>query len=583
LNEYPCGIRSNGAEKMHFDAARLKAMIAGETSVVTPTATPAELVLTNGTIYTVDANQPWAEAMAIAGSRIIYVGTAANVTAYISPATKIIDLEGKFLMPGLVDTHVHAVLGGAKMIYECNFPFTATPDDISHAVAKSVEGKPEGAWIRGGQWDSDFFRRYRLDSPRAFLDRVSGTHPVVLADDALHNIWANTSALEAAGFVAGSADPAGGKLERDADGTPNGILLEAAADIMWRTIPDWTVEQYVAATIESVRIANSYGITSIKEANATPAILQAFNTVDAQGALTLHAALCLQGSTGSRNTPIDYTSLIAMRDKGRSRHVHTEFVKIFLDGVPTPARTAAMISPYVADAQHGSDFAGNLHVAPNLLARDLVELDRRGFTVKIHAAGDRAVRVALDAVEAARRVNGSSGLHHEIAHAGYIDPQDIPRFATLDVIPDFSPILWHPSPIIAAVLSAVGSERGLLYWPTKTLLASGALVASGSDWPSAVPDQNPWIGIEALVTRQDPRGKTPGALWEAEAIGLDDALRIYTLNGARALRIDTETGSITTGKFADFIILDRDLFKVPVTEVGDTQVLETWFEGQRIY
>lgn len=550
---------------------------------MTQSCTPVELVLTNGVIYTVDENQSLAEAMAISDGRIKYVGTSACIKKYINSKTRVIDLAGKFIMPGLVDIHVHAFHGGAKVLYECNFPFSATPDDVAEAVARSAEDKPEGAWIRGGQWDSGFFERYKLDSPRKFLDRVSGTHPVVLSDDAFHNVWVNTAALEAAGFIAGSDDPPGGQLVRGADGTPNGILLEATADIMWETIPDWTTEQYLSAAIESARLANSYGITSIKEADATPAITQAFVLADKQGRLTLNAAMCLKASKGNRTIPIDYNSIETQCDLGKSKNVYPRFAKIFLDGVPTPARTAAMLSPYVPDEKHGKEFTGDLHISPELLAQDVIELDRRGFTVKIHAAGDRAVRVALDAIEAARKINGNSGLHHEIAHAGYIDPMDLPRFASLDVIPDFSPILWHPSPIISAIISAVGPERGLYYWPTKTLLASGAKVAAGSDWPSAVPDQNPWKGIESLVARRDPEDKTLGTLWEEQVISLEEALRIYTLNGARALRLESQTGSITVGKFADFIVLERDLFEIPIKEVGKTRVLETWFKGQCVY
>jgi predicted amidohydrolase YtcJ len=241
-----------------------------------------------------------------------------------------------------------------------------------------------------------------------------------------------------------------------------------------------------------------------------------------------------------------------------------------------------MVDPYLPDQAHGAKFTGGLHIDPALLAQDVTELDKRGFTVKMHAAGDRSVHAALDAVEAARKANGNSGLHHELAHAGFIVPADIPRFAALDAIPDYSPIIWYPSPIIAAVIAAVG-ERGNHYWPTRSLLDQGALIAAGSDWPAAVPDQNPWVGIEALVTREDPRGLTPGLLWKEEAATLPEAVRIYTWNGARALRLEKQTGSIEVGKSADLVVLDRNLFEVPIRDVGDAQVRTTYFEGKVVY
>ena len=336
------------------------------------------------------------------------------------------------------------------------------------------------------------------------------------------------------------------------------------------------------AARESNVIASSYGITALKDANGFNEYVEAFHELDRAGQLRMHVAVALNTPTGARTSPLDYDALVATRDRFRSPHVDPSFVKLFLDGVPTPARSAAMLDPYVPDETHGAHFSGETNFTIGTLARDLTELDRRGFTVKIHAAGDRSVRLALDAVEVARRFNGPSGRCHELAHAGYIDPQDIPRFATLDVAADFSPILWHPSPIIQSIIGAVG-ERGRQYWPTRSLLESGAPLLVGSDWPAAVRDQNPWMGIEALVTRRDPRGETKGELWPEQAVSLADALYLYTLSTARALRLEQKIGSLTPGKSADFIVLDRDLFEVPVEAIGDTQVRETYFEGQRVY
>jgi hypothetical protein len=543
----------------------------------------ADLILTRGRIYTGNPARQWVEAIAVANGRIVAVGAIPEVEKYAGVTTRRVDLKGQFAMAALVDDHVHPVMGGLKFLYECNFPFSSTPDDVVRAVGRCAAIAPAGAWIRGGQWDSGFFDTYHIEEPRRFLDAVSGNHPVMLVDDSEHNGWVNSIALRMAGIDERTPDPPGGRIVRNSGGSPNGVLLESAFRVLFKKVlPAWTPEQHMAAVREAVRGANSVGITALKDAGAYEEYLTAYDAVDAAGDLTLHVAACLRTPSGSRSDGLDYASLEQRRDRYRSRHVSTDFVKIFLDGVPTAARTAAMLAPYVLASDHNADNRGELLVSESLLSRDLVELDRRGFTVKIHAAGDRAVRVGLDAVEAARRANGDSGRHHELAHSGYIDPVDIPRFASLDVVPDFSPVIWYPAPIITSILHAVG-ERGGQYWPTRSLLASGALVAGGTDWPAAVADENPWEGIAALVTRRDPQGRTTDALWPEESVPLEDAIRIYTLNSARALRLEDIAGSIEVGKSADLIVLDRDLFKVKPEEVATVKVRMTWFEGQLVY
>jgi len=543
----------------------------------------ADVIFVGGDVYTMSATQSRAEALAIRSGRIIAVGSNRDIRQLARRGVKVVNLRGAFVMPGIVDGHVHPVTGGLKALYECSFPFTATPAQIESAVGACAKRIPAGTWIRGGQWDSGFFDTHKIESPRAFLDRITDRHPVVLVDDSLHNGWANSAALKAMGIDATTPDPDGGKFVRDAAGLPNGLMIENAYRQIFRPkLPSWTADQIRAAAAEANRIANAYGITAVKDANALNEYVEAYHTLDQSGQLKMHVATSLTTPTGSRVAPLDYAALESMRDRFQSGHVHTAFVKLFLDGVPTPARTAAMIAPYVPDATYGSGFTGEMNFGIGTLARDIVELDRRGFTVKIHTAGDRSVRSALDAIEVARRINGDSGRRHELAHAGFIDPKDVPRFSQLDVVADFSPILWHPSPIVRSIISAVG-ERGRSYWPTRTLLESGATLLAGSDWPAAVPDQNPWIGIEAMVTRRDPRATSDEALWAAEAVGLEAALKLYTAGTARALRLDDRIGSLEVGKSADFIVLDVSPFNMPIENVGDTQVRETYFEGQRVF
>lgn len=561
-----------------FVTALLTACVTGTT-----TEQSADLVLTNGTIYTAVPGAEKVTAVAIKDGRYIAVGDDISVSRYIGEQSEVVDLQSAMVMPGINDAHLHPVLAGVKALYECNFAFTATPEDIAAAIRTCSDKNANAAWIRGGQWGSNFFDIHKLESPRKFLDDLSSTHAIYLNDDSGHNAWVNSKALALAGIDSDTANPEGGTIVRDSNGEATGVLLETAIMLMDDAIEPWTDEQNIAAAAHSARVMNSLGITGFKDAGYMKVPPMAFHALDQRGELNLHAAVCLATPYGKRTEPLDFADLEQNRERFASRNVHTDFVKIFMDGVPTPARTAAMIHPYVPDAQHGDNYRGSMHLSAERLTEDVIELDKRGYTIKIHTAGDGSVRVALDALEAARNANGNSGLQHELAHGGYIDPTDMPRFSELGVAADFSPYLWHPSPIMDAVISAVGEERGPQYWPTRSLLASGATVIAGSDWPSAVPSANPWVGLEALVTRRDPYGEAEGSLWPEEAVSLEQALQIYTTAGAKALKLQDVTGSIEVGKSADLIVLDRNLFQVPIDEVSDTTVQKTYFRGRLVY
>lgn len=549
-----------------------------------PAKNIADRVLKNGKIYTMDPAKPWVEAVAITDGNYIYIGSDEGVDAHIGERTEVLDLAGKMAMPGINDAHVHPIRGGIKNLFECTFAFTATPDEVAAKVAQCVAEDPEAVWIRGGQWDSGFFDTYEIESPRHFLDAVSGNAAVLLNDDSNHNGWANSKALALAGITKDTRDPLDGSYVRDPiTGEPNGLLLEGAEQLVYDQIPAWTDEQLQKGALEAVRIANQFGVTGMKDASSTIQEQAAYKILDQHGLLKVHMATSIRTPYGHRDEPLDYEQLDQLREKYQSTNVHTAFIKIFLDGVPTASRTAAMLQVYTPTDSDEQATKGLLHIEPALLTRDLIELDRRGYTVKIHTAGDRSVRVALDAIAAARLANGDSGLRHELAHAGYIDEQDIPRFAELQTVADLSPYLWHPSPIITSVVTAVGSPRGEYYWPIKTLLQAQAPLLAGSDWPAAVSSMDPWIGIEAMITRRDPRGDTPGELWPEQAIDLEQALKIYTLDGAMAMRLEKKTGSIALCKSADLIVLNHNLFDIKPDDISETQVQLTLFSGQTVY
>lgn len=547
-----------------------------------PSEQPADLVLLNGRIYTVESTQPWVEAVAIRQGKYQFVGSSEEAARYIGESTRVIELLGAMVMPGINDVHSHPWQGGLKLLYECNFAFDSTPDEIARVVKGCVADNPDAAWIRGGAWTSDFFQLHDIESPRQWLDAITGDAAAYFEDDSAHNAWVNSKALALAGITRESPDPDGGIFLREPDGTPNGVLLETAKPLMESFIPGWSQTESVAGIAEAARQANAFGITGMQEGRTPKDASVAYKIADEQGLLTVHAITSLQTPSGPRADEIDVAALEAAARQYQSKHVYTKFAKIYLDGVPTSSRSAVMLEPYIVDEVFPESTRGILLIEQDMLVKDLVALDKAGFTVKIHTAGDGSVRIALDALEEVRRIRGNQDLRHQLAHAGYMSPDDLPRFAELNVTADLSPFLWYPRPIIQSIVGAVG-ERAYEYWPVKSLLESGADVAIGSDWPSVAESMNPWPALEAMVTRRNPHRNDKETLWAEQAIALEDALRIFTLAGARAYRLEEVTGSVAVGKYADLIVLNQNLFEVQPESISETKPTMTLFQGNIVF
>lgn len=541
---------------------------------------PADLIINNARIYTVNKEQAWAQALAVRDGKIQYVGSNTGVAIFKNAETTLLDLDGGLLMPGINDAHLHPILGASKSLFECRFDFTATPDDIAGAVSECVKQSGDELWIRGGQWASNFFIDNTMASPRQWLDQYSGNKAVVLVDDAYHNAWLNTRALEALGLRADGKLPEGVEFGRESDGRLNGLVIEAFGFLKDK-LP-MSLAQNKAAAKHAMQRVNALGITGMKGAAVAVDGVQGFAELADAGELTTHMAIALYTGYGHRTKALDIESLRDIRTRYSRPGLDLNFAKVFMDGVPTAARTAAMLQPYLAKPGEKKSNYGMQHLAASRLLEDVVALDKAGFTIKIHAAGDRSVRLALDAVAAARKKNGDSGLRHELAHAGFIAASDFARFKKLQVVADLSPYIWYPSPIMDSVVSALG-PRGEHYWPVHDLLAAQAPVAIGSDWPAAVASPNPWPGLEALITRADPYANTPQKLWAEQAVSMQQAIKIFTLDSARALRLDHLTGSIEVGKSADFIELHQNIFNLPATAISDTQVMRTWLRGELVF
>jgi predicted amidohydrolase YtcJ len=542
----------------------------------------ADAVYRNARIYKVDAGRGWAEAVAIRGDRFIAVGADADMKAHIGPSTRVVDLGGRMAMPGIHDMHIHPVGGALTVLYGCEFPASLTLEQVVEAVAACAAKQPPGTWIRGGAFGANLLQAARKPD-KALLDAAVPEHPVMIRSSGGHSAWVNSKALALAGIDRNTPQPAKGEIVRDRKtGEPTGLLHEGAGALVSRVIPEYTPEQHLEAVRWLSADLSRQGVTAIKDAATTREVAAAFADADRAGALSLRVGLSLTWRSAEEGTPGEQAALIEERERYRTALVAPDFIKIFVDG-SAGARKAAYLEPYQPDGVHPSDYRGELLVDPAELARYLIDFDRRGLMVKMHCGGDWAKRVALDAIEAARKANGDSGLRHEVAHSALIHPDDIPRFSRLNATAELSPMYWHPNRIVDLLTGTLGQERAGRLWQLRTLHEAGAFMVYGSDWPAVVPNSNPWRGIEAMVTRKDPEGRLPGALQPNEALDLATAIEIFTRNGAHAMRLGSLSGAIEAGRYADMIVLDRNLFDTPPEEIGDTQVQLTLLGGRTVY
>jgi predicted amidohydrolase YtcJ len=536
-------------------------------------ARAADLVFRNGAVYTMDAARTWAEAVAIRRGRIVYVGTNRGAAHWIGQQTTVVDLQGKMVLPSFHDSHVHPVTSGLEMD-ECRLHELTTAEQILDAVRQFAAANPQKTWIRGAGWQLPIFPD--ASPHKSLLDRVVPDRPVLLYAADGHSAWVNSRALEVAKITKATPDPKTGRIERDPQtNEPTGTLREDAMQLVAKYLPDYTPADRVAGLRRALEMANRFGITSLQDADVSEAELQAYTELDRRNELTARvvAALHVEPSKGAAQI----SHLIELRQRYQGRRLRATAAKIFADGV-IEARTAALLEPYLGTAGD----RGKANVEPDVFNPLVAALDREGFQVHVHAIGDRAIRNALDAFEFARATNGSRDSRHQIAHIELFSPQDIPRFRRLGVVANFQPLWAFADPYIEKLtIPVLGPERSRWLYPIRSLAASGAVVACGSDW--SVTSMNPLEAIQVAITRRAPEAGEGAAWIPEERADLAGMLAGYTINGAFVNFEERETGSIETGKAADLIVLDHNLFEIPAHEIHRVKVLLTMLEGKPVY
>ena len=543
----------------------------------------ADAIWRNGDILTMDPSLPRAEALAIHRGRILAVGRNEDVANLAGPDTKTHDLHGRFVMPGLVESHTHALWGACRNLFDVYVGYGATFAELLEATSARARQLRPGEVIHGGPWRQDM-RRQMGEDPKTVLDAISTDHPIMLLDTSQHIVWANSRALELGGITSDTADIPGGVIERTGAGAPNGILAESAGSSV-RALIKRNPAQLAQAASEFTRYFNSLGITAFKEPMAYEEEMQAYHAADQRSELTLHMAAHLVRQSPMTGAPVPFDTLERLRRDYASPNVRTSFAKLFLDGV-APGHTASFLAPYLASS--GYDVAAHdpdatLLIPPTELNETLVELDARGFTVKMHAVGDNAIRKGLDAIETARKVNGDSGLRHEIAHSVFVSDVDLGRFKALNAVAEMSPKMWYPNPATPAQIAVLGEARLQMAHRIGDLLKAGAEMTYASDWPASAPDANPWSGLSGMLTRQNCDATYPGTLAPDQAITLEQALPLFTINGARSLGMEAETGTLAAGKWADFIVLEQSLFAMMANEIGLTEPRITVWKGSIVF
>jgi predicted amidohydrolase YtcJ len=526
------------------------------------------MIVTNARIYTADDAQPLAEAMAIGGGRLQFVGSAVEAMALRGPATKLIDAGGRTIIPGMTDAHAHLYPLG-EVLRQVDLTGTRSYDEVVARVVAKAGTLPPGTPVIGRGWDQNDWSDTRLPTNTA-LSAATPNHPVVLTRVDGHAILANAAAIAKAGISADAKDPEGGRILRDARGVITGVLVDNAQRLIEPATRGGTAANPRDLLKSAVAEANRWGLTGVHDMGVSPAVVGTYEAAAAAGELTLRAYVLLSGDSSSVAWAFAKGPRSALFD-GR---LWVRSIKLYGDGA-LGSRGAALLDPYADDAQN----TGLLVMQPDYIRGVSERALRNGWQVATHAIGDRANRIALDAYAAAFATVPTADHRFRIEHAQIIHHDDITRFIALGVIPSMQ--ASHQTSDMYWAGNRLGAERlrGAYAW--RSLLATGAIIPNGSDFP--VENVNPLISFHAAIARQDADNFPVGGWYAEQRMTREEALRSMTIWPAKAAFQEAVLGSLTAGKYADFVLLDQDIMRIAPELILQTRVLQTWVGGAKVY
>ncbi len=538
---------------------------------------PADLILKNGYIYTVDGRSSIAESVAIKKGKIAFVGNNIDANKFIGSNTQIIDLDGQLMLPGFMDAHCHSI-SSYRYFNELNIYGLKTYKEVQDVIKKYIVEHPEAKYIKGRGWSDTSFPGNGPD--KKMIDEIVDHIPVSFSSDGGHAVWVNSKTLDLAGINAHTANTVGGVVERyPGTNEPNGTLRENAASLVSFVFPSYTIENLMSGLIQYQKMANAFGITNIHDAylDAGSDETEAFRTLENNHRLNIRVRASLYIDPQQSTEQIQL--LLDERKKNTNTLFQTNSAKIFMDGV-IEGGTAFLKEPYKTQPDNYGKLLWNL----DSLKKMCIALEKEHFQIHVHSIGDAATAVTLDAFEAAAIHNGMRDRRNSITHLQLLDKSDFKRFNKLNVIAITQPYWFIKDDYYYNIqIPYLGQERADKEYPMKSFYEAGVIVASSSDFPVTIPC-NPLNAIQYGITRNKSTNNDPKeTLWPEESVTLEQMIRSFTINAAYANFMEKETGSIEVGKSADLIILNKNLFKISPLEINTAKVLTTYFQGKVVY
>jgi predicted amidohydrolase YtcJ len=529
----------------------------------------ADLIITNAKVWTVDQSRPTAQGVAVLGDRITAVGSNQDMDSWRGPKTRVIDADGKLLLPGFNDAHVHFVSGG-KQLDSIQLNDATSSQEFARRIGERAKITPKGEWILGGNWDETKWNPAEMPT-KELIDALTPDTPVFVSRYDGHMGLANSVALRLAGITAKTPDPPGGTIVRDAQGTPTGALKDAATDYIEKVIPPLSHDQRVKVVKRALRYAASVGVTSVQHMDASYADIAVYSELLQRGELTtrIYAAPLI--------THVEDQAKIGIRRAFGGPYLRIGALKAFADG-SLGSGTAYFYEPFLNQGSNRGLLADEMH--PISLMRDrYMTADAAGLQICTHAIGDEGISTILDLYADVVKAHGEADRRFRIEHAQHMAAKDFDRFAQLHVIASVQP--YHAIDDGRFAESHIGHDRASRTYAFRTFLDHGVRLAFGTDWEVAPLD--PLLTVYAAVTRATLDGKNPNGWFPEQKLSVSETIEAYTMGSAYAEFQENEKGSITPGKLADMVLLSDDIFSINPVRIRDTKILKTFVGGKLVY